>query len=270
MTHKHLSRRALLLALGLSLCMGLTAQVSAPQKKNSFWIDLNAGVGAVTCYDNGTIPFAYQGVSTDLGIGFTDEWKRCHISLDFQRFRNILSEPEGTSYGIDGRLEFLYSCLKSSESRWHFWSGASLEAYGELKSIPELQNASASVSIFSHLGLTEKISCDFGYDKERTHRWMTAFFKLYLPLASHVSRPDFMYVHDPLGEISVSTILAGNEKFFKFFPGASTDFGFTLNLRNGNRISLSYMWYYLTTGKKGANRYDNAYHMLNLSLMFKL
>ena len=268
--HSLFFKKTMLLVMGVSLYIGLSAQVPGPQKKNNFWLDMNAGIGAVTCYDNGTIPFAYEGMATAFGAGFTDEWKRCHISFDAQRYKSILSEPDGTIFGFDGRLEFLYSCLKSSESRWHFWSGATLEAYGELKSIPDLQNASASISIFSHLGVTEMISCDFGYNKERTHRWMTAFFKLYLPIASHVSRPDFMYVHDALGNSGIANLLASNEKFFKFFPGATTDFGLTLNLRNGNRITLSYLWYYLTTGKKGAYRFDNAYHLVNLTFMFKL
>jgi len=277
MLYRSLLKKTFLLLLGMSLCLSTFAQnpknrkSTNKPKNNSFWLDLNVGIGMTTSYDNGTIPFNYNGLGREYSIGFTDEWKRCHIEFEAQRFNTTYSdEPIGTNIGLDARLEFRYSCLKPSDSRWHFWSGVNLETYGELKNLPELQNASSAVSIFGHLGAVEMLSCDFGYNKERTHNWMTAFFKLTLPIAGLVSRPDFMYVHDPLGQNGIVALIANNEKFFKLFPGATTDLGLTLNLRNGNRISLYYTWDYLTTGKKGAYRYDNAYHTVNLSFMFKL
>ncbi|MBO7492323.1 MAG: hypothetical protein J6T59_07785 [Bacteroidales bacterium] len=267
---KKTSRLLLFLLLALGMSMGLSAQSQKIQKNNSFWIDLTTGVGSESCYDNGTIPYHYGGVAIPVGIGFTDEWKRCHIEFEGQYIRSLIVEPSGNNNAFDARLEFLYSCLKPSESRWHFWSGVNMEGYGEIKSIPVLQNASASFSSFGHIGVVEKLACDFGYTKDRSHHWMTAFFKLTLPIAGVVSRPDFMYVHDPMNTSVLASILSTNEKFFKIFPGATTDLGLTLNLRNGNRISLFYSWDYLTTGKKGAYRYDNAYHTVNLSFMFKL
>ena len=267
---KKISRTTLFLLLGMGICMGVFAQSQEQRKNNSFWIDLSTGIGGITCYDNGTIPYSYGGIAIPVGLGITDEWRRCHIEFEGQFFRSFLLEPSGSNYGIDTRLEFLYSCLKPSESRWHFWSGVNIEGYGELKSIPVLQNASASFTAFGHIGAVEKLACDFGYTKDRTHHWMTAFFKLTLPIAGFASRPDFIYVHDPMNEPAVSSLITSNEKFFKLFLGATTDLGFTLNLRNGNRISLFYSWDYLTTGKKGAYRYDNAYHTVNLSFMFKL
>jgi len=260
----------------MSLCLSTFAQnpknrkSEKKPKNNSFWLDLNAGIGTVTSYDNGTIPYSYNGVARELSLGFTDEWKRCHIEFEFQRFQSSYDDPVGTNTALDGRLEFRYSCLKPSDSRWHFWSGFNVETYGELKNIPELQNAASAASIFGHIGAVEMVTCDFGYDKEHTHNWMTAFFKLTLPIAGVASRPGAMYVHDPLGSTGLSSLISSNEKFFKLFPGATTDLGLTLNLRNGNRISLYYAWDYLTTGKKGACRYDNAYHTVNLSFMFKL
>jgi len=267
MIFRTLLKKTLLLLVGIGLSFSAMAQA---QKKNSFWLDLNLGIGPVNCYDNGTIPYRYGGAANLLGIGFTDEWKRCHIEFETQRFKSTLKEPDGTCYGIDARLEFLYSCLKPSSSRWHLWSGANMEGYGELKSIPILQNAAAAASLFGHIGLVEMAKCDFAYSKDHTHHWMTAFFKLTLPIAGTVSRPDFMYTHDPAGKPALGALLSSNEKFFKLFPGATTDLGLTLNLRNGNRLSLYYAWDYLTTGKKGTYRYDNAYHTINLSFMFKL
>jgi len=267
MIFKSLLKKSLMILVGIGLTCSAIAQT---QKKNSFWIDLNLGIGPESCYDNGTIPYQYGGASSLLGIGFTDEWKRCHIEFEAQRYKSILKEPEGTNMALDARLEFLYSCLKPSSSRWHFWSGVNIEGYGELKSIPALQNASSALSAFGHIGLVEQVKCDFAFSKDKTHPWMTAFAKLTLPVAGVVSRPDFMYVHDPVGQSGLQALISSNEKFFKLFPGATTDLGFTLNLRNGNRLSLYYAWDYLTTGKKGAYRYDNAYHTINLSFMFKL
>jgi hypothetical protein len=114
------------------------------------------------------------------------------------------------------------------------------------------------------------VECDFAYDKaDATHPWLTAFFNLSLPLYTVGVRPGYAYVVDPLNNI-FDMLLGANVPMFKFFPGCTTDIGFNLNLRNGNRIGLSYTWDYLTTGKKGAYRYDNAFHTVKLSFMFKI
>ncbi len=117
-----------------------------------------------------------------------------------------------------------------------------------------------------------KVACDFAYSKkDNTHPWMTAYFKLALPLFTSASRPGFAYVRDPMNNNNLlGTLLAPNENLFKMFPGCTTDLGLGINLRNKNRILFGYRWDYLTTGKKGVYRYDNAFHTFYVSFMFNI
>ena len=83
-----------------------------------------------------------------------------------------------------------------------------------------------------------------------------------------MSRTGYDYIGN--ATINYNDLFSENETFAKFFPGARTELGLYLNLLNANRIGLSYRWDYLTTGKKGAHRYDHALHSLNLSFMFRI
>ena len=265
------------LALLASLCCTGFAQKTREMKQkdktsNSFWLDFRVDLGSATCLDKSTIPFVYRGLNRDYTFGFTDEWGRNHIHFDFMWGKSTLSSPSGTQTAAGANFEYLYSCLKPSDSRWHFWAGASVTTLFDLKQIPVLGNASASLSVFGNLNAVALAQCDFAYDKkDADHPWMTAFCKVSLPLCAIVSRPQYAYVQDlPRNYGLLRSLLGNNEPLFKPFPGFDTDLGFNVNLRNGNIFSFGYRWDFLTTGKKGTYRYDNAFSTVYLSFMFKL
>jgi len=263
----------------VALCGGLCAQGTKEKKKRekkpsdgSFWLDFNAGIGSNTRFDKSTVPFAYSGFLHQFQLGFTYDWKRCHIQFEATRNQSKYSLPQGTATNYVGDFEFLYSCLNPSVKRWHFWSGASVNGSFDVKQLPDMQNASTTVSLFHELSAVELVQCDFAYDKANAaHPWLTAFFQFSLPLYVYGSRPQFANVQHAVDmSHPVAAMFKTNGPVFKLFPGCSTDLGFMLNLRNGNRIGLSYAWDYLTTGKKDVYRYDNANHAVKLSFMFKL
>lgn len=272
MTINYLFRRPLLLLALVALCGGTFAQSTQGynSEPNRFWIDLNAGIGGTKSFDESTIPFAYGGFHDLEQVGVTDEWKRCHLQLLGTRYKTNYSKLDGTNSAYSLKLEFLYSCLNPSVRRWHFWTGVSTNNIIEMKRLEDLQNAAVTLSFFHELSAEERVECDFAYDKaNETHPWLTAFFNLSLPLYTAGARPGFAYVVDPLNDV-FDMLFGANVPMFKLFPGCTTDLGLRLNLRNGNRIGLSYTWDYLFTGKKGAYRYDNAYHTVKLSFMFKI
>ena len=162
--------------------------------------------------------------------------------------------------------EFLYHLTRIN--RLNFWAGGTLQGFMDMRNIPLLQNAATSYSLFGNFCATGMMQYDFAFNREKTHTWLSAYGKLSLPLACVVSRPGYAYIGNPT--INYNALFSENETFAKFFPGASTELGLYLNLLNANRIGLSYRWDYLTTGKKGAHRYDNALHSLNLSFMFRI
>ncbi len=275
MNHRQLLKTSLLLAMTFFVCTdALFAQGTVKTRHNDFWLDFGAGIGTSTLYDKGTIPFAYRGFNNSLKFGFTDEWSRYHIHFDGGRAKTNLHDMEGKVYGIGLNFDFLVDCAPYKAEklgRWHFYTGVAAESFMDLKLIQDLGNAAAAFSSFGNLSVVEQMQCNFAYDKTKTHPWMTFLLRVSVPVVGFGNRPDFIYVHDDAGNNNVFSKLTNNhESYFKMFAGCTTDIGFNLNLRNGNKIGLSYNWNYITSGKKGAYRYDNAFHDFYLSFMFKI
>ena len=244
---------------------------SPHQSKAPIWIDLSVGANYVDCYDASTVPFKYTGVGNNVDMGVNIEWGRCHLRPSFRTFNNTLKNPAGVAQDYDLSTEFLYRVFDNKSNRLHLWAGATLNGFADIKSIPSLQNASSCISLFGDLGATGLLQYDFAFNKSKSHPWLTTYFKLNLPLYGFANRPNFAYVGNPTINQQLTEALFGwKETFGKFFPGVNTDLGLYLNLLNGNRIGLTYRWDYLTTGKKGTYRYDNAIHSFNLSFMFRI
>ena len=236
------------------------------QNKVPIWLDFSAGANLAECYDKGTVPFRYKGFGANATAGVTVEWGRCHVQAEGRGLYSELGSPSGTAYDVDLSTEFLYHL--SRINRLSFWTGGTLHGFMDIRDIPLLQNAATSYSFFGNFCATGMMQYDFAINREKTHPWLTAYGKLSLLLVGVVSRPSYAYIGNPT--INDIALFSENETFAKFFPGASTELGLYLNLLNANRIGLSYRWDYLTTGKKGAYRYDNALHAINLSFMFRI
>lgn len=257
------SKKALVLLAMMFLGVGAFAQ-------NSFNLYMGLGRGSIDNYDLGTVPYHIKGSTRVQDWGINYIWNRCQIQMEGRYFNSTLKTLSGTDQSIDLDFEFLYRCYDSENNRFHFYTGAALEGYGEFKSVPALQNSSVSTNLFGNLCDVNMVTYDFAFNKDKTHHWLTAYCKLSLPLVGIANRPGYAYTYDTQGMSLVGRFLTGHETFAKFFPGCSTDFGLWLNLKNNNRIGLNYRWDYLTTGKKGTWRYDNAFHSVNVTFMFNL
>ena len=273
MNHKKLLLKSLVVLGLLALGGNVFAQSDTTRGKgNSFFLNFGGNLGGSSFVEKSVLPYKFGGLTTDIHGGFTDEWKRCHIQHDFGWMHNVLIEPTGSAHYFYADLEFLYSCLKPSAGRWHFWTGASFGGFMDLKLISDLQNAQTTISIFGIASLEELVQCDFAYDKkDNTRPWLTASLRVSLPVFAFGSRPGFAYVQPPLNDESVMELLTRqNEPVNKWFPGYSYDLGLTLNLRNGNRIAFGHRVEFFSTGKKGAYRYDRATRSGYVTFMFKI
>ena len=247
----------------------LRPQLNNPtQSKVPIWLDFCVGANYADCFDKGTIPFRYTGFGANAIGGITIEWGRFHIGQEVQFFYNLLSNVNGSSTDVNLTTEFLYRFHDSPKNLWHYWVGGQLQTFVDMKDIPLLMNAASSVSLFGNLCATGMLKYDFAFNRAMSHHWLTAYGKLSLPIVGVVNRPGYAYIGNPT--INENAWLESSDTFAKFFSGASTELGLYLNLCNDNRIGLSYRWDYLTTGKKGAYRYDNALHSINLSFMFRV
>ena len=244
---------------------------SPQQARVPIWLDLSVGANYADCYDVGTVPFKYIGGGNNIDMGVDIEWGRCHLRPAMRTFNNTLKNPDGVAQDFDLSAEFLYRVYDNKSNRLHLWAGATLDGFIDVKNIPSLQNASTCLSIFGDFGATGLLQYDFAFNSAKTHPWLTTYFKLNVPLYGLANRPSFAYLGNPTINQEITEALFGSkETFGKFIPGLNTDLGLYLNLRNGNRIGLTYRWDYLTTGKKGTYRYDNAIHSFNLSFMFRI
>ena len=259
-----------LLLLSVCVMMGLSALA---QTRPTRALHLNLGVnrGVVNSYDNGTVPFHIMGTSTNIDPSISYAWKRFETHVEFRYITSTLTNPSGTCKSVDFNYDLIYRFYDSQSNRWHHCVGGNLEGFGDLRQIPELQNASTNLSIFGNLGAVWKTEFDFAYNKDKTHNWLTAYGKAVMPLVGMACRPNFSYVSDGIGEINpIQMLLGEHHTFATFFPGFNTTLGLRLNLKNGNCIAFDYRWDFVTTGKKDVYRYDNAFHSFNTTFMFNI
>ena len=242
------------------------------QSKVGVWLNGGAGVGFADTYDDGTAPMSLFGLGLGLQTGVTVEWQRFHIQKEARALSGLLLLPlEGYDIGVQERLEFLYRVYDGKRKQLHLWVGGAGLVDLNIKLMPSLMNASTGMSFFANLGAVGMVQYDFEYINGSSHNLWTVYGKLTLPLAGNVVRPGYAYIDNYTSDLNaINSALNEYEWFTKAFPGVSTDIGVRLNLPNGNRIGLSYRWDYLSTGKKGTYRFDNAFHTLNLDFMFKL
>lgn len=238
--------------------------------QKSFNLFMSMGLGSIDNYDAGTVPYHIKGAAqaTDWGMNYT--WGRNQIQIDGRYFKSTLKTLEGTNLAIDANVEYLYRCIDSESNRFHFHTGGALKGYGEIKTVPALQNAAACLSIFGDIASVSMCEYDFAFNKAKTHAWLTAYGKLGIPIYGFAARPGYAYVYDGQGQDIIDRLFGGYEAFGTFFPGCYTDFGLWLNLHNGNRLGLNYRWDYISTGNAGTWRYDNAYHTVNLTFIFNI
>ena len=241
------------------------------KSKVPIWLYMGAGLNVADCYDIGTIPFSYLGIGVNLNMGATIEWWRYHLQTETRFFVNSMFSFSSYAITFDSRTEFLYRVHASKRNRFQVWAGCDIQSFFDLKEIPALMNAALGVSAFENLCAEGMLRYDFAFIRGGSHNLFTLCGKLNLPIAGLVVRPGYAYVDNYNSDINeANTIFQDYETFGKWFPGIGTDIGLYFNLLNGNRIGLNYRWDYLTTGHKGAYRYDNAFHSFNVNLLFNL
>ena len=241
------------------------------KSKVPIWINMSTGLNISNCYDNGTVPYSYLGVGGNFRLGATIEWRRCHVQTETMLLGGMFFDLNGYVIDLESRTEFLYRCFDGKRNRFHVWAGGGVQSFYDIKAISSLMNAATGVSTFENLCAEGMVQYDFASIRGGAHNLISIYGKLSLPIAGLVIRPGFAYMDNYTSDINMAnTLLEDYETFGKWFPGVGTDVGLYFNLLNGNRIGLSYRWDYLTTRHKGAYRYDNAIHSINLNLMFNL
>lgn len=268
-------KRIQILVLLLFLALITFAQkTSLEHSRVPIYLTGGGCMGATGYYDAGVSPLHYLGFALGVDFGLTVEWKWCRITQD-----NIISgclaagnkaDSKAGAYGItiNNRIGFMYRVAEPAEGL-RLWAGGSFNPYTDIRINQKMMNA--AVGLTTMYALDGNFRLEFDIPSRRRTDLFMLFADITLPLAALGERPDYAYVFNATSSSDpVEYVLDGYQGFAIAMPGATTDIGIFFNLKNRNRIGLSYRWDYWTTRHTATHRFDNAYHTLNLKFMFNI
>lgn len=273
---KHLFTKLLLIAsfLFLLTIVALGQKTSVEHSRVPVYLTAGAGVGMTDFFDAGVSPLHYHSLGLGVDMGLSVEWSRFRITADGRVIGGIAaynrSDDNPGAYGITINPKVTFLCRVAEPAQGlRLYAGGSFDTYIDIRINQKMMNAA--------LGLTEMMGLDgnFRLEFDIPTRRRTDLFTLYadiaLPLFAVGERPEYAYVYNATSSSDpVEYLVDGYKMFFMGVPGATTDIGLLLNLKNGNRIGLSYIWNYRTTRHATTHRFDNASHIIKMYFMFNI
>jgi len=234
------------------------------------WSALHAGMGLgyVMHRDMGTAPISYRGPATGLNIGLWIDRPHWSIHIDLPFSVGAVDDAVGPmsfdalDVTVTPEAKILYAPQKAW-SRYRYMVGGSITDRVYISGHPDYENAAVGVSNFVGINLVGR--CERILKRHMIHGEATI-----MPVAL-ITRPGYSYIGNPTADNNVAnTFLPTYQTFAKAFATLRTDVGFDFLLRNGNRINLSYVWQYSSSGEKDIYRFDHAMHLLNVDFVFAL
>ena len=270
-----MKRLLIVVFLSMQIIVAMGQKTAVEHSRVPIYLSGVVGLGQSNYYDAGVSPLRYRGFGVGAGFGLSVQWSRFEIDVD-GRVVGCLSayndaDPDAGAYGvtIDPRVTFLCRVAQPAQGKLRLWAGGTFNPYIDLRINQKVMNAA--------VGLTEMISLagNFRIEYDIASRRRTDLFTLSagltLPLFAIGERPAYAYVYNATSSSEVlEYLIDGNEMFFMGFPGATTDIGLFYNLKNRNRIGLTYRWDYRTTRHAATHRFDNASHLINLVFLFNI
>ncbi|MBO4282570.1 MAG: hypothetical protein J5873_05195 [Bacteroidales bacterium] len=259
----------------LPLCLSFFTLTGFAQSAISLQLTSRNGLGADRLYEQGASPLHYSGLALQWA-GETDfQWKRCRIlqSCDLSASMGFNAKSDAIAYGltVESATAFLYLWHSGKDGDFRLWGGGSIDEYLHITYLPDLMNASFSMSDFLSLCACFTTEYDFGFRKSDGRRPFSVFGSLCLPFAGIALRPGFPYMDNYNDNPYQLNFLADTYSLHGIaLSGVSTSTGIACTLSNRNRIGISYDWSYRSSGHKGVYRFDHARHLLALHLSMNL
>ncbi|MBQ9547279.1 MAG: hypothetical protein IJU90_08360 [Bacteroidales bacterium] len=243
-------------------------------RKVMTYLNFHQSVGYGLYRDLGTSPLTYSGGVIRSGFDVEIRMRKLRIAQTNSLIVGL--------YSFDSKalaLETIGGCSENGvrmsfraweKRHWQLWVGASIDNYIGLKYNSNFSN--------SYLGLTDVLGIGLhGRMEFRTRmRPSGAHWEMHgelsvMPVA-WTYRPGYSYVDNySAGDEGVaSTLFSNYEGATAWLPITKTDFGAAYVMRSGNKVGLSYVWSFLTTGKSGVYRFEEASHLLCVNLMVLL
>ena len=270
-----MKRFSIMLILLLSVFVVMGQKASVEHSRVPIYLTGGGSLGANRYYDAGVSPLHYSGFAPSVDFGLTVEWKRCRVVLN-----NVVdgcldaenkSDSDAGANGVTINLStaFLYRVAEPAEGSLRLWVGGSLNPYTDIRINQKMMNASVGLTFMFAFDANFRLEYDIP-SRRRTDLF-TLFADVSLPIFAFGTRPGYAYVYNATSSDNpIEYLLDSYESFAIAMPGNTTDIGIFFNLKNRNRIGLSYRWDYWTTRHTATHRFDNAYHTVNLKLMFNI
>lgn len=254
------------------------ADTSAPELCR--YLNLGIGMGRDLYRDLGTSPLSYPGLALIPSLGMTWELPGWHYSIYSSTTLGVYEDALSSQFTIDavGLNNYLelkalrchqLKCLVFNRHPSFLW-GISASNLLSVKYNTHHENASVGVSNFINLGVHSR--CIYPIT-ENTFRSTSChlFLEVFLLPISEVCRPGYAYIDNYTSENSVMSTLGSNYHWHtRLFSGLGTEVGFAWRFHSGHRMTLSYLWFYMTSGDKGCWKYETALHSLKCTFDLEL
>ena len=269
-----MKRILIIVSLLFSVLFAMGQKTSLEHSRVPIYLTGGGCLGVTEFYDAGVSPLHYLGFALGVDFGLTVEWKKCRITLDntvggcLAAGNKADSKAGAFGITINNRIGFLYRVSEPADGL-RLWVGGSFNPYTDIRINQKMMNA--AVGLTSMYAMDGNFRLEFDIPSRRRTDLFMLFADITLPLVALGERPSYAYVYNATSSSDpVEYVLDGYEGFAKAMPGATTDIGIFFNLKNRNRIGLSYRWDYWTTRHASVHRFDNAYHTVNLKFMFNI
>ena len=270
-----MKRFSIMLFLLLPVCFAMGQKTSVERSRVPLYLNTGVGMGASNYYDAGVSPLRYHGAGLGGDMGVTVDWCRFQASLE-GRVEGCLvaGNKADSSAGANGvtilpRTSFMVRFAEPVEGSLRLWAGASVGSYVDIRINRKMMNAAVGLTMMFNLYGNFRLEYDI--PSRRRTDLITLTADISLPLMGIGERPGYAYVYNATSSSDpVEYLMDSYESFGIFMSGATTDIGFYFNLKNRNKIGLNYRWDYCTTRHESAHRFDNAYHIVSLKLMFNI
>lgn len=275
---------ALILLIASGLCLPVAAQEPLPdpeggketmQRETLRW-DLAIGSGnAYGVYrDMGTAPVRYKGIGLvpSVSAHYTDTlWRigietRTGIGLYENAVPPLFNFEAYDIYNIFEvkALRRIWRQRCDDNGNWRLWAGAGFGNFCDFTVNSNYENASLGVSELIGLELTGR-----GEWHWRRRLWLHG--EATVMAIGSMLRPGYSYIDN---YTATQPVLSAQFDEYQWHTGAfpllATNLGIDFHLNNGNRLSLSYLWHYATSGNGGNWRYDSAAHALLAEITINL
>jgi hypothetical protein len=269
--------------LGFSQESDSVATKDNPKKNRSAYIGITTGIGFSNFRDFATSPLIYHGIPKYISASFirANKFRETEFRISGSMGAYAISVGNETTSSATSFFNLYYSRLyrmnKISNDKWNIKLGGTYKLTGDLRSNPSLQNNSTGLEFFSTFFASVKVTNDISrkVSKNKKFLWIkyqvnprkrSLSYHFNLGVVNSTFRNGYSY-NGQAGVLNKTGLFDGYE--MHLFSGfrLSSEFDYTIYLKNKNAIQLSYIWDAAKTGGD-LDKFEIAHHVFKITFLF--